>query len=52
MTQNAEESSIDAEIARLQEELIKLKVDEKNLKIALRVVEERIQIEDQYRQKK
>ena len=52
MTQSPEESSIDAEIARLQEELIKLKVDEKNLKIAQRVVEERIQIEDQYRQKK
>ena len=51
MMQN-EESRIDHEISQLQEELIKLKVDEKNLAIALRILEERQLIDNQYRQKK
>lgn len=47
-----EENKLDIEIAQLQEELLKLKVDEKNLKIALRILEEQQLIEFEYRQRK
>lgn len=47
-----EENKVDIEIAQLHEEILKLKVDEKNLKIALRILEERQLIELEYRQRK
>ena len=47
-----EEDKLDIEIAQLQEELLKFKVDEKNLKIALRILEEQQLIEFEYRQRK
>jgi hypothetical protein len=47
-----EEDKLDIEIAQLHEELLKFKVDEKNLKIALRILEEQQLIEFEYRQRK
>lgn len=44
-----EEEQLDREIVQLQEELYKLKVDEKNLEIAIKVLEERERIDIQYR---
>ncbi len=46
-----EEASLDQEISKLQEELFRLKIDEKNLEIALNVLLEREAIENQFRNK-
>jgi hypothetical protein len=47
----AEELSLDQEIHELQTELFRLKIDEKNLEIALKVLEERETIDNEFRNK-
>ena len=44
-----EESILDKEISELQEELFRLKIDEKNLHIALRILAEREAVENEFR---
>lgn len=48
MNASEEEYNIDQEIIRLQAELLKAKADEKNLEIALKIVEERQMIDSQF----
>ena len=44
-----EEEQLDRDILQLQEELYQLKLDEKNLEIAVKILEERQRIDIQYR---
>ena len=46
-----EETELDQEIHRLQEELFRLKIDEKNLEIAMKIIVEREAIENQFKNK-
>lgn len=46
-----DESALDLEIVRLQEELYRLKIDEKNLEIALKILLEREAIENEFTNK-
>ena len=44
-----EEARLDQEISELQEELFRLKIDEKNLQIALKILEEREAVENEFK---
>lgn len=46
-----EEATLDQEISRLQDELFRLKIDEKNLEIALKRLLEREAIENEFKNK-
>jgi len=46
---DSEEYQLDQEIRRLQEQLLKAKADEKNLEIAIKILEERELIDSQFR---
>jgi hypothetical protein len=47
---NEEEQQLDAEITKLQEELLKAVTEEKNLEIAQRILQYRESIERQFKQ--
>ena len=46
-----DEVALDQEIHKLQEELFRLKIDEKNLEIAMKIIIERESIENQFKNK-
>ena len=52
MNSSEEEYNLDQEIIRLEAELLKAKADEKNLEIALKIVEERQLIDNQFKNSK
>ena len=48
MTISEEELALDAQIAELQKQLLQLKMDTKNLELAIKVLQERELIDNQY----